>query len=370
MTEHDIPSAYVRDKRTPPPSREELRARIPGWGADLDPADRPSYPKLQYPADLPARTGTSPSGSRSRGPRERSIEHAFVTPVFGTAQPPKGLSGAIRRLPTRRFSEGRPAHWLLLIAGDRVDAVGGAPAVLRHPAPGQPGHRDRRAHRAQRTTASARGTGRSDCPAPGARPGRRRRPLGGRRRHRFPRCPPGGTHAAQLTVGAAHPPQRGRRRAMRGLRGARAASVPVVPKLLQRPATDSSGWPRQEPPWVRRGVLLVLAAVAGYQVGLVAVHQPARAAGPAVPRLALRRGHRADRGGAGPARDAARLGHRGGHARAGRSCWWASSPSSARCWSTSSPSWSRCCPPRSATSSGGSTGRSTRGSSPPTSSPR
>jgi predicted PurR-regulated permease PerM len=54
---------------------------------------------------------------------------------------------------------------------------------------------------------------------------------------------------------------------MRGLRGARAASVPVVPKLLQRPATDSSGWPRQEPPWVRRGVLLVLAAVAGYQIG-------------------------------------------------------------------------------------------------------
>src|SRR4051812_47860042 len=54
---------------------------------------------------------------------------------------------------------------------------------------------------------------------------------------------------------------------MRGLRGARAPSVPVVPKLLQRPATDSAGWPRQEPPWVRRGVLLVIAAIAGYQVG-------------------------------------------------------------------------------------------------------
>ena len=51
MTEPDIPSAYVRDKRTPPPSREELRARIPGWGIDLDPADRPSYPKLQYAPD-------------------------------------------------------------------------------------------------------------------------------------------------------------------------------------------------------------------------------------------------------------------------------------------------------------------------------
>lgn len=52
------------------------------------------------------------------------------------------------------------------------------------------------------------------------------------------------------------------------LRGARQASVPVVPKVLQRSATDSAGWPRQEPPWLRRGVLLVLAVIAGYQVAL------------------------------------------------------------------------------------------------------
>ena len=51
MTDPDIPSAYVRDTRTPPPTREELRARIPGWGADLDPADRPSHPRLQYAPD-------------------------------------------------------------------------------------------------------------------------------------------------------------------------------------------------------------------------------------------------------------------------------------------------------------------------------
>ena len=69
MTDPDVPSAYVRDKRTPPPSREELRARIPGWGADLDPADRPSYPKLQYPADtgadwaMPARSTVAASAS-------------------------------------------------------------------------------------------------------------------------------------------------------------------------------------------------------------------------------------------------------------------------------------------------------------------
>jgi hypothetical protein len=55
-------------------------------------------------------------------PRERSVEHAFLTPVFGTACPPRGVSGAIRKLAYARYSEARAAHWLLLIAADRVDA--------------------------------------------------------------------------------------------------------------------------------------------------------------------------------------------------------------------------------------------------------
>ena len=134
MSESDIPSAYVRDKRTPPPSQEELRARIPGWGADLDPADRPSYPKLQYPAETGAHWDFPDRQPGAQG-RERSIEHAFVTPAFGTAQPLHGVSGAIRRFAYERFSEGRNAHWLLLIVGDRVDAWG---AHLRSFVSGRP----------------------------------------------------------------------------------------------------------------------------------------------------------------------------------------------------------------------------------------
>jgi hypothetical protein len=45
----------------------------------------------------------------------------MLTPVFGTAQPLSGVSGAIRRY-AYRYSEGRMAHWLLLVLGDRVDA--------------------------------------------------------------------------------------------------------------------------------------------------------------------------------------------------------------------------------------------------------
>jgi hypothetical protein len=137
MTESDVPSAYVRDKRTPPPSREELRARIPGWGADLDPADRPSYPKLQDPAETGAHWDF-PDRQPGSGTRERSIEHAFVTPAFGTAQPLHGVSGAIRRLAYERFSEGRTAHWLLLIVGDRVDAWGSHLRSFASPRPDVP----------------------------------------------------------------------------------------------------------------------------------------------------------------------------------------------------------------------------------------
>ncbi|MFL6165730.1 MAG: hypothetical protein ACJ710_05545, partial [Ornithinibacter sp.] len=55
-------------------------------------------------------------------PRERSIEHGMLPPVFGTSVPLKGLSGTLRRYSYARFSEARAAHWLLLIAADRVDA--------------------------------------------------------------------------------------------------------------------------------------------------------------------------------------------------------------------------------------------------------
>jgi hypothetical protein len=104
-------------------SPDQLRARIPGWGVDRDPADRPSVPKLVFQEDLTGAHWEFPDRQPEKWPRERSIEHKFLTPVFGTAQPPKGLSGAIRRLSYARYSEGRAAHWLLLMLADRVDAV-------------------------------------------------------------------------------------------------------------------------------------------------------------------------------------------------------------------------------------------------------
>jgi hypothetical protein len=104
---------------------DELRRRIPGWGADLDPANRPSFPKelTLTPEDNGAHWDF-PERQPELSARERSIEHTMLPPVFGTAQPLSGVAGSIRRFAYARFSEGRAAHWLLLIAGDRVDAAG------------------------------------------------------------------------------------------------------------------------------------------------------------------------------------------------------------------------------------------------------
>jgi hypothetical protein len=117
---------YTPDKPQNAESSDQLRARIPGWGVDLDPADRPSVPREQLRPELTGAYWELPDRQPEEYPRERSMEHGMLTPVFGTAQPLHGVSGRIRRLSYARYSEGRLAHWLLLMAADRVDAVGGA----------------------------------------------------------------------------------------------------------------------------------------------------------------------------------------------------------------------------------------------------
>jgi hypothetical protein len=102
-------------------ARETLRARIPGWGADLDPADRPSVP--QERREPTGAHWTIPDRQKELLPREKSVEHSMLTPVFGTSIPLRGLSGLLRRLSYERYSEGRAAHWLILLGADRVDAI-------------------------------------------------------------------------------------------------------------------------------------------------------------------------------------------------------------------------------------------------------
>lgn len=113
--------AYTAQGPTRPDS-DELRARIPGWGVDL-PAAPPSDQTASTPAPIPEAHWEFPDLQPENRPRERSIEHKMLTPVFGTAAPLKGVSGAIRRHAYAKYSETRAAHWLMLLGADRVDAV-------------------------------------------------------------------------------------------------------------------------------------------------------------------------------------------------------------------------------------------------------
>jgi hypothetical protein len=113
---------YTADAPVRPRTNDELRALIPGWGADLDPGDRPSVPRER--TDLVSGAHwVFPEQQEEKWPRERSLEHGMLTPVFGTSTPPRGLSGALRKYSYANYSEGRAAHWLILLAADRVDAI-------------------------------------------------------------------------------------------------------------------------------------------------------------------------------------------------------------------------------------------------------
>ena len=54
----------------------------------------------------------------------QSIERPSITPIFGTPQPPSGMSGMLRRA-AFRYSESDLRHWLMLLFADRVNMVEG-----------------------------------------------------------------------------------------------------------------------------------------------------------------------------------------------------------------------------------------------------
>ncbi|WP_295101390.1 hypothetical protein [uncultured Microbacterium sp.] len=113
---------YTADRPGLAPSADELRERIPGWGADLDPEHRRTWDQRDDLPDTGARW-TFPERQDEDPRREKSIEHSMLPPVFGTAQPLHGVSGVIRRFAYDRFSETKNTRWLLLVLGDRIDAV-------------------------------------------------------------------------------------------------------------------------------------------------------------------------------------------------------------------------------------------------------
>ncbi len=96
--------------------------RVPGQGVDEAPEERPGVPR-EHPAK-------PDPGAHWESPQRQLVglgvlEHTGIdrpTPVYGTAEPPRLLSGILRRL-AYGIPDHRTPHWLLLMAADRVDVL-------------------------------------------------------------------------------------------------------------------------------------------------------------------------------------------------------------------------------------------------------
>ena len=97
-------------------------AHIPFWGIDLDPENRPGVPYEHAPRPVPGAHWITPARQVTSVPVLKAAGVDRLTPVFGTATPPHGISGALRRV-AYRAPDHRARHWLLLLVADRVDAI-------------------------------------------------------------------------------------------------------------------------------------------------------------------------------------------------------------------------------------------------------
>jgi hypothetical protein len=100
-------------------------ARVVGWAVDADSENDPTWPYRDRSNDEgPTRHWERPPLQRSEVEILQSIEHVRTPAVFGTAVPPRGLSGLVRR-GAFRWSESNWLHWLLLMGADRINVVEG-----------------------------------------------------------------------------------------------------------------------------------------------------------------------------------------------------------------------------------------------------
>ncbi|HKO56201.1 MAG TPA: hypothetical protein VJ276_10010 [Thermoanaerobaculia bacterium] len=99
-------------------------ARVPGWGADLDPTNRPAVPK-EKPSNVTNVRGDVPLSRQVPTTKIfMSVEHPDLTPAFGTSCPPRGLSGMLREY-AYQYGEGRLRRWMTLMLADRIDVIEG-----------------------------------------------------------------------------------------------------------------------------------------------------------------------------------------------------------------------------------------------------
>jgi hypothetical protein len=95
---------------------------IPYWGVDSDPKNRPGVPMEASPRRDPDAHWREPERQTPTTEILKRSDLEELTPVFGTCQPPHGISGIIKRY-AYTIPEHQASRWMLLLFSDRVDAL-------------------------------------------------------------------------------------------------------------------------------------------------------------------------------------------------------------------------------------------------------
>jgi hypothetical protein len=118
----------IGDQTKPEDFRNERggdHSHIKGWGIDRDSKNDPTYPmKHRTDEEIEGYTWERPEQQPVDIEVLHSVERPNIPAVFGTAQPPSGLSGAIRRF-AFKYSESSYGRWLPLAMADRIGEVEG-----------------------------------------------------------------------------------------------------------------------------------------------------------------------------------------------------------------------------------------------------
>ncbi|WP_437925559.1 hypothetical protein WMF37_41930 [Sorangium sp. So ce291] len=104
--------------------------KLPYWGVDLYPEDRPGVPREAPPHLLSCAHWTEPERQPIEGRVLWRPGLARPTPVFSTALPPRGVSGALRRL-AHEIPDHRLPHAILQMIADRVDTLESLPLLFQ-----------------------------------------------------------------------------------------------------------------------------------------------------------------------------------------------------------------------------------------------
>jgi hypothetical protein len=107
-------------------------SQVKGWGIDADPENDPTYPmKKRVEGEHDGYSWERPTQQQSDVEVLHSNERPNLAAAFGTANPPAGISGMIRR-GAFNYSENSYGHWLPLMLADRIGMIGGVVDDLLH----------------------------------------------------------------------------------------------------------------------------------------------------------------------------------------------------------------------------------------------